>query len=131
MDGSADGYREHARQVAGTVRIFKLGDTNELSQWRIELDEMMDVMLGRTSPPIDVGVGTLMEVAEAFHARLSEMQALIQRGEADGSIVKGSAAYKFRTGELRTVMELMKRSIDMGSRRITAGQMAATMKEWG
>ena len=92
---------------------------------------MMDVMLGRVDPPVSVGVGTMMEVAEAYHARLTEMQSLVQRGEADGSIPKGSAAYKFRTGELRSVIEMMRRSIDMGSRRITAGQMAASMRESG
>ena len=77
------------------------------------------MLLGRTDPPVERGVSTLMEVAEANHARAAEVYALIQRAEANGSALKNGAHYKFRTGELRTFIEATKRTIDLGSRRIT------------
>lgn len=92
---------------------------------------MVSVLMGRVEPPVNVGVGTLMEVAEAYHARASEMDMVIRRAEADGAILKNSSAYKFRTGELRTFLEMTKRTIDMGSRRVTIAQMAAQMREYG
>lgn len=75
--------------------------------------------MGREAPPLNKGVGTLMEVAEAYHARASEISALIQRAESQGHTLRGGAMYKFRTGELRTFLEATKRTIDLGSRRIT------------
>jgi len=93
-----------------------------------ELDEMWAVLLGRVDPPISVGVRTLMEVAEAYHARAMEVNALIQRGEAEGTVPKGGAYYKLRTGELRSFIEMSKRAIDLGSRRITV-EIAQTERE--
>lgn len=74
---------------------------------------------------------TLMEVAEAYHARASEIAALIQRAEASGVIIKSSAHSKFRTGELRTFVEAVKRTIDLGSRRITTAAMEYQYEEFG
>jgi hypothetical protein len=90
---------------------------------RAELSEYMDVLLGRIDPPIDRGHLTLMEVSEAYHARAREMEAMLLRAEADGIVVRGSKAYKFRTGELRSFIELAKGAIQLGSRRITALQI--------
>lgn len=86
---------------------------------RMEIDGYWDVLLGRTDPPLNKGVGTLMEVAEVYHARASEITSLIQRAESLGHTIKGGAHYKFRTGELRSFLEATKRTIDLGSRRIT------------
>lgn len=119
-----DGIRDHVTETAHHLKVVHVGAGITVADYRQELDEMMEILLGRVDPPIDVGIGTLMEVAEAYFARASEMEMVIKRGEADGSILKGSAAYKFRTGELRTFMELVKRSVDLGSRRITLAKMA-------
>lgn len=88
-----------------------------------ELDDMMAVLLGRVNPPINRGVHTLQEVATAYYARAQELVLLIQRGERDGAIPKGSTYYQLRTGELRTFVELAKRAADLGSRRLTAEQI--------
>ena len=88
-----------------------------------ELWEMTDVLLGRVDPPIDIGVGTLMEVAEAYHARASEMEMQIQQMEREGKVTRGDEMYKLRTGQLRTFVEMCKRTIDLGSRRVTLAQM--------
>lgn len=95
---------------------------------RAEIDWMTNVLLGRRPSPLDRGVLTLMEVAEAFHARASEMCIQIQRGEAEGTVPKGERVYHFRTGELRTFMELCSKAIDLGSRRVTALQLEIEMR---
>lgn len=84
---------------------------------------MTDILLGREDPPVDLGPITLMEIAEAFHARASEMEMQLLEGEASGHILKGSRTYKFRTGMLRTFIEMCKRSMDLGSRRVTYEKM--------
>ena len=106
------------------VRHFSLGEgLPELTDLQAELDTMWDALLGRVDPPLNKGVGTLMEVAEAYHARACEVFAMIQRGEQDGTVLPKSSTYKFRTGELRTFIEAAKRAIEMGSRRITMASM--------
>ena len=99
-----------------------------LEQCRKELADYADYLLGRKAPPFDAGVSTLMEVASASLGRALEMQSRIQRGETDGTIAKGSQWYKFRTGELRTFIELSKNFVEMGSRRITAMKMEYDMR---
>lgn len=87
-----------------------------------ELQDMWDVLLGRVEPPYwNGGIITLMEVADAYFARASEITALIQEAERKTGIT--TAYKKFRTGALRTFMEVAKRSADLGSRRITVEQM--------
>ena len=88
-----------------------------------ELWSMTDVLLGRDEPPIDIGVGTLMEVAEVYHARASEMEMQIQELEREGKVMKGDELYKLRTGQLRTFTEMTKKTIDLGSRRVTLANM--------
>jgi len=88
-----------------------------------ELAEYTDILLGRTPSPIDNGVATLMEISNAYFARACELDMLIHEGEREGDIFKGSDYYKFRTGELRSFLELTKRSFELGSRLITVEQM--------
>lgn len=90
---------------------------------REELDGYRDVLLGRTKPPVDTGITTLMEVSEAYHARAMEMSMMLHRLESNGQVLKGSGHYKFRTGELRDFTEICRRAMDMGSRRVTALQL--------
>lgn len=92
---------------------------------------MTDMLIGRADPPIQVGHLTLMEVADGFYARAAELTMLIQKGEREGRITKGSEFYKFRTGELRTFMELAKRAADLGSRRLTAETLKNDQATYG
>jgi RNAse (barnase) inhibitor barstar len=100
----------------------------ELDQYRAEIDEYWDVLLGRVDPPIDKGVHTLQEVATVYYARAKEIHAIIKDGEAEGYIIKNSAEYKFRTGKLRDFIEVASKAADLGSRRVTVAQLAAEMK---
>lgn len=127
-DDVADGVLRHARKASKNFKLIEVGSGSTITEFRQEIDTMMDVLLGREDPPIDVGIGTLLEVAESFHARASEMEIIIKRGESEGTILKSSAPYKFRTGELRTFLELTKRTMDLGSRRVTIAKMASP--EW-
>lgn len=95
----------------------------------VELNGYTDILLGRVEPPVD-GVSALMECADAYYARGCEIDMLIHEGERDFSIGKGDPHYRFRTGELRSFLELTKRSAELGSRRITMAQMQLG-NSWG
>lgn len=97
-----------------------LGKVADLSE---EIKGYTNVLLGRVDPPMDAGVATLMECADAYYARACEIDILIHEGEREFEIGKGDPLYKFRTGELRSFLELTKRAQEMGSRRITLAQL--------
>lgn len=88
-----------------------------------EIHDMKDVLMGRVEPPIDNGVATLMEVADAYYARAAELTMLIHEREREGIVLRGNPYYKYRTGELKVFMEMCKRAADLGSRRITFEQL--------
>lgn len=92
---------------------------------------MTDILLGREEPPIQSGVLTLMEVADGYYSRAAEITMLIQKLEREGRVAKGSELYRFRTGELRTFMELTKRAADLGSRRLTAENLKNDQATYG
>jgi hypothetical protein len=96
-----------------------------------ELQDMTDVLMGRVDPPIDAGYLTLMEVADAYFARASEMTMLIHEAEREGRVSKGSAYTKFRTSELREFKELAKKASELGSRRLTNEQLRYEMEQHG
>lgn len=101
-----------------------------------ELADMTDVLLGRVDPPMNAGHLTLMEVADAYFARASEMTMMIQKLERDDQITAGRGRdahplHKFRTGELRTFMEMAKRAADLGSRRLTKEQLTFEQSRLG
>lgn len=102
-----------------------------LSALRAELSEYVEVLLGRRPAPIDNGVMTLMEYANSVYSRAMEINMHLLHGESSTppAIPKGSHFYKFRTGELRTFIELAKGAQELGSRRLTAAQMALEMRE--
>lgn len=93
-----------------------------------ELKDMTDVILGRQPSPIQSPYLSLSEVATAYHCRAQEMDMLIHAGEREGAIVKGSPYYRFRTGELRSFLELSKRAAELGSRRLTQEQLLEQQK---
>lgn len=88
-----------------------------------ELEEYIDIILGREPPPIESPYLSLAEVATMYYCRAQEIDARIHQGERVGDIVKGSPYYKFRTGELRSFIELAKRAAELGSRRLTQEQL--------
>lgn len=92
------------------------------------IDELQDeflgytnIMLGRADPPteIDGYYLDLMEVAAAYYARAKEVDMLIHFEEQNRRVIRGSPHYRFRTGQLRTFMEMAKVMADLGSRRLT------------
>lgn len=114
------------------VRGFLLGEGLEtVRKHRRELEEMTDVLLGRLPSPIAAGRLTLMEVADAYFARASEITMKIHAKELDGEVTKGDPLYKFRTGELRVFMEMCKRAADLGSRRLTEDTLRFDMEKYG
>jgi hypothetical protein len=114
------------------ARAVPLGEgIPNITVMREELADMKDVLLGRKPFPIEQGDLTLMEVADAYYARAAEMTMLIQQAEADGFVAKNTAQYKFRTGELRTFMEMAKRSADLGSRRLTQATLRFDQERYG
>lgn len=106
--------------VGRPVRDFEVGaglpDPDELSE---ELEGYIDVLMGRVEPPINAGVLTLMEVADAYYARACEIEQSILKLEREGNVFRGSKYYKFRTGELRSFLSLSKKASELGSRRLT------------
>lgn len=113
----------------GLAKLHKVRDFDiqaglpALSSLQAEIMDYWDVLLGRQDPPIHRGVSTLMEVADAYFCRATEIAAQILQREREGLIVKTHRYSKFRTGELRLFMEAAKRAADLGSRRITAKQL--------
>jgi hypothetical protein len=94
---------------------------------RQEIDEYTSVLLGRVEPPIHNGVLTLMEYANAVYSRAMELTIKIQREETEGTVLKGSKYYRFRTGELRSFIEMASKAIELGSRRVTQAKMENEM----
>jgi hypothetical protein len=112
------------RDVRHCLRSFDLpAGLGSLAELQSELQDMMDVLLGRTPPPIQAGTLTLMEVADAYHARAQEVRLLLYQGEQDGRFGKGGPAYKFRVGQLAAFIDLVKSTTQLGSRRLTAEQL--------
>ena len=115
---------EPASHRNSSLRAIRVGDgLPPLDQMQTELEEMSNVLMGREDPPVNFGVLTLMETADVYYARAMELTMLLQAAEREGVVMKGSAHYKFRTGELRTFAEMAKRAADLGSRRLTQEQM--------
>lgn len=84
-----------------------------------ELEEYCDILLGREDSPVNSPYLALAEVATAYYARGLELDMLIHRAEREGSVVRGSELYKFRTGSLRSFIDLAKKVAELGSRRLS------------
>jgi hypothetical protein len=105
------GHRLTAVQV-----IEGLPDIDDLHD---EIIGYVDVLLGRTPSPVQSPYLELAEVATAYYARALEIDILIHAKERSGEIRRGQPYYKFRTGELRSFIELAKKCAELGSRRLT------------
>lgn len=102
------------------VRVIPVGTgLPQIDELRAELDEYTDVLLGRSQAPLE-GVLALMETADMYYARATEINGLLLRGESDGEIKAGDPLRKFRTGELRSFREMAGKAAELGSRRLTA-----------
>lgn len=88
-----------------------------------EIQGYMDVILGRKDAEMVSPYLGLAEASTAYYCRAQEIDALIHAGEREGVIMRGSSLYKFRTGELRSFVELSKRAAELGSRRLTQEQL--------
>jgi hypothetical protein len=102
-----------------------LDDVDDL--WE-EIQHYVNVLLGREDSPIDSPYLAMAEVATAYFARAQEIDAMIHAAEREGAIMKGSPLYKFRTGELRSFIELAKKCAELGSRRLTQEQLLASQR---
>jgi hypothetical protein len=88
------------------------------------MDELLgyaNVILGRRDPPLQLDgfYLDLMEVAAAYYARAKEIDMLIHWEEQNRRVIRGSAYYKFRTGQLRSFIDMASKMADLGSRRLT------------
>jgi hypothetical protein len=86
-----------------------------------ELLGYANVILGRADPPLQLDgfYLDLMEVAAAYYARAKEIDMLIHWEEQNRRVIRGSGYYKFRTGQLRSFIDMAKMMADLGSRRLT------------
>jgi len=115
---------EQHTPVGGRLRDIQTeAGLQPIEEMEEELESYMDVLMGRVPPPIDAGHLTLMEVADAYFARACEIQYHILKAEKEGAVFKGHSYYKFRTGQLRSFLELTKRAADLGSRRLTQARL--------
>lgn len=93
-----------------------------------EIDNMIDILLGRSRSPVESPYLALMEVATAYFARAQELDVLIHRAEEEGAVLRGTEYYKFRTGELRAFIELSRKCADLGSRRLSQEQLLSQQR---
>jgi len=95
-----------------------------------ELLGYTDVILGRADPPLEIDgyYLDLMEVAAAYYARAKEIDMLIHWEEQNRRVIRGSAYYKFRTGQLRSFIEMAKMMADLGSRRLTMEKLLSDQR---
>jgi len=88
-----------------------------------ELQHMFDVLIGRAPAPLNRDALDLMEIADAYYMRASELKFLIHSLEREEKIKRGDEYYKLRTGELEDFLDACKRAVELGSRRLTALQL--------
>jgi hypothetical protein len=120
-------------QIRGGLREVAvqhgLGDPDAISD---ELQDMINVLLNRVNAPIDPDHPTaLMEIADAYYMRASELSFKIHRLERQGIVKRGDPLYKLRTGEINDFMEACKRSVETGSRRLSAVQLEFEQSKLG
>ena len=95
-----------------------------------ELLHYVNVMLGRADPPLEIDgfYLDLMEVAAAYYARAKEIDMLIHWEEQNRRVIRGSPYYKFRTGQLRSFIEMSKMMADLGSRRLSQERLLSEQR---
>lgn len=100
-----------------------------------EIEQMFKVLVGEEAAPIDHGVTTLMEVADAYYARGQYLAFFIHKAERTGEVSSGRGSqdpyYKIRTGELADFLDACKRAVETGSRRLSYEQLKFNQHERG
>lgn len=94
-----------------------------------EFTHYANVLLGREPSPIQSPYLELMEVATAYHSRARKVEMELLTMEQSGTIMRGDALYRFRTGQLSSFIEMTRKCIDLGSRRLTQEQTISRMRE--
>ncbi len=89
-------------------------------------DPERDINLYINSPG---GGDTLFEVSSTYLARAKEIEIKLLERERNTKIESGDELKKFRTGELRSFIELCKSAQNQGSRRITVALSELNLKE--
>jgi len=110
--------RSFGRRLTDVEVLEGLPPVEELHD---ELLGYADVILGRADPPLEIDgyYLDLMEVAAAYYARAKEIDMLIHWEEQNRRVIRGSGYYRFRTGQLRSFIEMAKMMAELGSRRLT------------
>lgn len=121
----APSHVQFGRRMTDVPLNEGLRDVEDLQE---ELLEYANVLLGRVDPPIDSPYLSMMELATAYHARALEIEMMIHWEEQQHRVIRGHPLYKFRTGQLRSFIELSKKMADLGSRRLTQEQMLTEMR---
>lgn len=114
----ASDVAQFSRRLTDVETLEGLPSVDDLHE---ELLGYANVILGRADPPLEVNgfYLDLMEVAAAYYARAKEIDMLIHWEEQNRRVIRGSAYYKFRTGQLRSFTEMAKMMADLGSRRLS------------
>ena len=113
---AAPSHVQYGQKLTDVPLGSGLPDVDELIE---ELLGYTDVLLGRVDPPVQSPYLTLMEIASAYYARALEIEMMIHGEEQARRVVRGSPHNKFRTGQLRSFLEMAKKLADLGSRRLT------------
>src|SRR5262245_49729901 len=119
--------RAFGRRLTDVETLEGLPSVEELHE---ELLGYTNVILGRADPPAEINgfYLDLMEVAAAYYARAKEIDMLIHWEEQNRRVIRGSAYYKFRTGQLRSFIEMAKMMADLGSRRLSQERLLAEQR---
>jgi hypothetical protein len=105
-------------QYKGSIRFWDIPNgLPHPEDIRQEMEDMRQVLMGREEPPIEMGVATLMEVANGYFSRACEWEQLILAAKARKQLPAGYET--LRTQEIRSFKELAKGATELGSRRIT------------
>lgn len=120
------GHPQFGRAAISVPVGVDLPDVDELKD---EILGYANVILGREDCPIELPAYlALAELSTAYHCRALEIEMLIHDLEREGIVERGSPLYKFRTGSLRSFIELSKRAAELGSRRLTQEQLLFEMR---
>ena len=119
--------RRFTRKLTDVEVLEGLPSVDELHD---ELLGYTDVILGRADPPLEIDgfYLDLMEVAAAYYARAKEIDMLIHWEEQNRRVIRGSSYYKFRTGQLRSFIEMAKMMADLGSRRLSQERLLSEQR---
>ncbi len=124
-DVAAPSHVQFGKRLTDVPVGLGLPDIDEL---RDELISYVDVLLGRVDPPVESPYLDMMEIAAAYYARALEIDMLIHDAELHGEVLKGAPYYRFRTGQLRSFIEMAKKMADLGSRRLTQETLLNTQR---